>query len=213
MRCKIPAQDLSQKLHATLCLYEGLPYYLSVIGGNRISLLTVPGMDEFKTINPSEDDKLDVSTPPLGYVNWTDGVPYYTYRRPIRRSRQGLDARSLGLRQVPLAREDGGNGRMMTPPSERVLTSRPFREMILNTYPTLDDSIKMLRNASTGVNAIAVNRNVAMVINKLGIINVYYKNDLVGYIAPGDFTVQVPSNDKGAIVSKYLSHGLDWQIN
>lgn len=208
MLCKIPDRDLQQKLNATVCMYDGKPVWVEAVGSSVV-ISDLPGGDNRRTIKAS-DPKFDISTPPLGYCDG-DVVKYYS-RIPIRRSVQGLSSRSLRGERLPIrfnADRDGGT-------NDRTFFTRQFVDMMMGKYRPLEDTLKYLRNKITHhldeTLDAAVSRNIALQINKLGIIHVFYKQDLVGWIAPDDIVVNVKSDEKGWIVSRYLSHGLTWEI-
>lgn len=208
MLCKIPNRDLQQKLNATVCMYAGKPVWVEVVGATVI-IADLPGGDNRREIKAS-DPLFDVSTPPLGYCD-ASPVKYLT-RIPARRSVQGLSHRSLRSERLPI----GFNQQRVEGTGDRIFFTRGFVDMVINKYRPLEDTLKYLRgkinNHPEEMLDAAVSRNIALQINKLGIIHVFYKQDLVGWIAPDDIVVNVKSDEKGWIVSRYLAHGLTWEI-
>jgi hypothetical protein len=209
MLCRIPDRDLQQKLNGTVCMYDRKPVWVEVQGATII-ISDLPGGDNRRSIKAT-DPLFDISTPPLGYCDG-DRVLYLT-RIPLRRSVQALSPRALKAERLPIGFNQQRDERAA---GERIFYTRGFVDMTMNKYRSLDDTLKYLRgkiiNHPEEMLDAAVSRNIALQINKLGIIHVFYKQDLVGWIAPNDITVNVKSDDKGWIVSRYLSHGLTWEI-
>jgi hypothetical protein len=90
--------------------------------------------------------------------------------------------------------------------------------MIKGKYPDLDKTLKELRDAWKKdykvVKEKAVTRNIALSINEVGIISVYYKNSYIGYILPNDeTTVIVPNREDAWLISRYLGHELSWKVD
>lgn len=208
MKCRIPVNDLAQKLDSTICRYKGHPYLIRV-DGTSLHLYSLTNTKNRLFVISYTDDDFDIAGLPLGYMQSGDYVPYLS-RSPLRRTKQGLDARALKIRN---------NNRNNNPGTtvNSLLYSQGFVDMILNQYPSLNDCITTIRGKwmeDPSSNAsIAVSRNVCLSIDKVGIVKVYYKTDYVGWIEPDKFIVHVPSNDMGWVVSKFLSHELSWEID
>lgn len=211
MRCRIPEVDLGQKLHDTICRWKDQPVWVKIRDG-QIHLYKLPGGGEFLTEIKREDPLFDISNVPLGYVNSaTKGERvYYTTRIPIRRTKQGLSNQNLKVSSLPKL----VSGKLVG--GLNVMMSNGFVDMVNNKYPPLEDAMKLLRTnlAEHGLEGqIAIRRDIAMSIDKAGIIFVYYKNDYIGWIQPDKFIVHVISNGVSWVVSKYLSHILGWEVD
>lgn len=209
MRCNIPARDLHQKLDNTLCRYKGRPVYVRVDSGRAgVHIYNVHDtntpIDKIKATDPD----FDVASIPLGYVQYRDRV-YHLARIPVRRVKQGLDIRSIRVRNL-----DGSGGDILV---NHLIFSKEFEEMVANRGNRLSDVLGYLRAQSKKDNSRVyervLSRDIALGINKMGIINVYFKGVHVGWMQPDKDIVHVPSDEMGWIVSKYLSHELSWKID
>lgn len=216
--CIIPA-DQNARFNGTIICYKKIPYYVSM-DGNTMRLYKLETINSNYTgmkaaainVNPYDDD-VDISSIPLGYVN----LPairsvVYLMRRPVRRFRQGISEETVTFGWLP--------DHVTSKQPERVyyrtrdiLYTAEFENAVLEQYPTLDEAFETLKGwaKEDDRGEVALSRDVALSINKVGIINVYYKNELVGWIASGKKVVNVPSNEMGWIISLYLS-GFRWEI-
>lgn len=214
MICNIPDADLQQKLHDSLCRYNGYCVYISVrektICISHLSKNDIEGLKNPTRIISKHDQLFDVSSPSLGYCNLVNNRVVYITRNPIRRVKQGLSLKAISVNTI------GRKGQIPVSAQNLWLT-QPFFNMIENKYPDLEDSIKKLRGLNSKDNEfgheVAVTRDIALHINKLGMINVFHKTEHVGWIEPNKFVVNVANDSKGWIISRYLSHGLSWVIN
>lgn len=211
MRCNIPARDLAQKLDGTICRYKGDPVLVRVDDAvlNLYPVTDTRGK-RIARINPSDPD-FDIAGVPLGYIQSADNINvWYLSRIPVRRTKQGLEPRSVRVRNI-----SGTNVDHKTP-AQIVIYTEGFKQMVLNQYIPLGDAMKLLRDRwasdSTPAWQVAISRNIALGIDKQGIIKVFYKTEYVGWIAPDQFTVNVKADAFSWVVSKYLSHELDWKV-
>lgn len=206
MRCKIPSADLSLKLHDSICRYKGEPVYIRVDRAGLYLYKLTNTSTQFAIIKPNDPD-FDISSVPLGYVQAKNEVVYLT-RIPVRKTKQGLDIRSIRVRKLV------DNAAYSKSSNTAYVFQQGFIDMVTGKAPELKDSLKELRGKyakDEKCNAqVVVSRNIAMWINEMGIINIHYKGDFVGWVQPNGDVVHVPSTGKGWVVSKYLSHELSW---
>jgi hypothetical protein len=213
MKCRIPDADLGQKINDTVCRYKGQPVYVRTGDkGKSITLFKLDETDKLVATITKDDVNFDIASIALGYVNGERTLrALYVSRLPLRRTKQGIDPRALKISAIP------GSGAGAAPNSTSIIFSKSFIEMVNNTYPSVEEALPALRAAlakdgTTG--SIAVSKDIAISIDKMGIVRVHYKNEYVGWIQPNKFLVHVPS-DSGLswVISKYLSHVLGWQID
>lgn len=193
MKCKYRPQDYAQRLDHTWCRYKGIPVYVRV-QGDRIS--GSYDCQDYFVIQDLED--FDISSLELGYVNHRNKVSYVT-RVPSQRYKQGVCSSNVSFEGIA----EGRSAR------EAVVevTSTAFKNMLNGVYPPLE---KVLKNLSEG--EVAISRDIAISTDILGVKSVFYKQKLVGWIAPGTKVVNIPSGDLAHIVSYFLE-GLNWEIN
>lgn len=209
MRCKFGSKDVQLKLNETICRYKGEPVWVRADGLTLFLAHVYNRGNPFTTIK-SNDPEFDIAGPPLGYLQYGDKVFYLT-RSAIRRTRQGLDHRAILIRELEFKadkpKRDNGS----------LIFSQGFHDMVINKYPNLKDALVSIREKHRKNEKcfaeVAVSRNIALGINELGVINVYYKSDHVGWMQPNKDVVHVTSSDKAWIISKYLSDQLGWIID
>lgn len=212
MRCKIPSRDLAQKLDQSICRYDKVPVYCRIREKGVIHLYHLDNTNEVAYVIKPNDEKFDVSGLPLGFIQGrrNPNKVYYLSRVPWRRTKQGLQYTALVARR--LGDIDPVKGFDIT----TLIFSTNFVNMVLGNYPSLKVGIGQLRNqhktTPEEVHQIAISIDIALSINAMGIIYVYFKNTFVGWMAPDTMTVIVPHSDKALIVSKFLSHELDWKV-
>jgi len=211
MRSTIIEADLAQKINETVCRYNGQPVYVRT--SNRRGKLHIynlhDGGSEIKEIDHT-DPLFDISSIPLGYVQRTNRWSTLDCTRiPIRRVRQGLCATHM--------RANSPTGKQPYATGTTLMFSQGFHDMVLGIYRPLEQSLAGLRKALADTidfsGEAAVNIDTAISINSQGVVNVYYKNELVGWMEPDKNVVHVKSQDKSWIISKYLAHVLGWVID
>ncbi len=223
MKNFIIPQDHNARFHGTIIRYDEKPYYVLVSGPamhlyNPSRVMNCHfhpnGNDaDVKGVDPY-DDKLDISSIPLGYVNRTNiRSAVYLIRRPVRKFQQGISEACVIQAYLPEHIKHANEANVLNRTRD-TLYSTDFEDMVNGKYPTLDVALKAIREWQKvdGRGEVAVDREIALAIDGMGIIRVYFRNSYVGWIAPDKKTVNVPSNDMGWIVSMYLS-GLNWEIN
>lgn len=207
MRCKIPVGDLGQRLDNTVCRYKGLPIHVRAQSGkNQLQLFSLSNgklVDEIR----ADDPNLDISSPPLGYVQVTKGIVYYLSRKPARIYKQGLSNDAVLAHPLNRSVKQGI--------AFNIFQNKSIEQAILGEYPPLYACLKLVKlPTSDGPNTeIAVSREIALKRDAdMQIIRVFFKEKEVGLILDRDpLTVITPKNDMGWIISKYLSQ-LNWKV-
>ena len=217
MRCRIPNNDLPQKLSDTVCRYNGYPVFVTTERSNVLHLFHLPTREPFDPSSiRSNDENLDISSVPLGYINMpgkvgkdTKNVVYYLMRNPLRRVKQGVTANSLKVYAM--------NRNTIDHSTTSIMFSQGFVDMVLGKYTTLENSLamlkKFLKESPDSNHDIAISRDIALSIDKMGIIKVFFKREYVGWIPPNSTVVHVPNDGLAWVVSKFLSHVLGWKVD
>lgn len=205
-------QDQMQRFHGTIVQYNGQPVYVSV-AGSKWHLYKPSSVNKansvllHKALDPYCDG-VDVSSLPLGYVN----IPVkktvrYLQRKPMKKYQQGISADVLRADLLPDSVNEDFFG------AQDILYMQEFEDSVVGKYPSLDKALSLLeKQGQEGPAEIAIDRTIALSIDKLGIIKAYYRNELVGWMAPGKRVLNVPSSEMGWIVSHHLT-GFGWEIN
>lgn len=208
MENKIGIADLVARLDYSYCRYKGDPVFVRV-NGNKLNLYKPSdiGTTPLAKIDPYDKD-FDVESLPLGYISHKGRV-YYLSRAPRRRYVQGVNANTLVVSHVTGSYFVGQQGNTVS--RETALQTEAFENMVLGKYPPLNEVFEKFRK-DDDIAEEALDRNIAVTKNQLGVINVYFKNELVGWIAPNSNVVHVASNEMGWVVSMYLRE-LQWQVD
>lgn len=216
MNCGIITNDLPQKIDQSVVRYNGMPFWVRCQGGDNVSLHPIEDTNSLTQVVSVRDPLFDISSIPLGYVNyrlWKTTV--WVTRFPVRKYKQGLTSQNIRTHYFPNLLYSNSNGGW--PRSADILFTKTFKDSIMDIFPPLENALKGLRGIHktqpTTHYSVAVSRDIALVIDEQAIIQVFYKNAYVGWIAPNDHIVVVNSaNGLGWIVSKYLSEHLGWTV-
>lgn len=203
MHCKYLPQDLNARLNNSICRYEGVPYQVMVEEGARLSLYNLGSGERFKRID-FDDPLFDISTPPLGYVNFRVGT-LYLVRTPVRRYKQGIDIGNTAWFELPetkFERQKRQHRGERYQSRNGNLFSVEVKDMILGNYRPLREVIESLRGGQFVSRAIS--REVAFKIDAVGLMSVFFKNELVGHVFPGRNVISVPTSEKAWIVSAHI---------
>lgn len=202
MKAKFLVQDYQARLHGGVILWGGIPHIIST-DGESLNILDIPGgRPVARNIDPHHND-LDISSFELGYINTPRGA-YYLTRMPQRQYRQSLTQGHV----VEYHLSFGGIEKQRVGRSQWLM-SEHFVNAYRNPFPRFDAALEMLDDE---VSSVALSRDIAITKDELGIVKVWHKLEMVGFIVPGTRTVRVPATDKGWVISMYLSE-LEWEID
>jgi hypothetical protein len=202
MHCKYLDQDFEQRMNGGVAYYDGKPV---IVGASRGLITIVDFPEQINSRNIRKDDeKLDLTSPSLGYVNFKNHA-YYVYRKPERKYKQTLTYGSVGL-------YDPSSNKPVTERAEALFYSKEMAAMFAGIYPKVGDVLKVLGSDLNKVKARAIDRDVCIAKDSYGILRVYYKFDEVGHINVGETIVRVPHTELAWVVSKYLKV-FGWQVD
>lgn len=162
--------------------------------------------DEF----PMGDTSFDIQSPELGYFNnkhsdggFTKVDAFYSFRKPIKNWKQGLTFNNTGIVTI-----DGEAA-----VSSHVIFSQGFKEGLVNKFPSLQESLILLKNSDdkNKYSSVAISQDIALSTRSSGIILVYFRCEEVGFI-DGQGVLNIPDKETIWIVEKYLSK-YPWKIN
>ena len=202
MKNQFRVGDFVQRFDGTVIRFNGVPVYVRVNNPGRTTLSlyklsgVLPGHLPINEVD-GYDERIDVSSCPLGYINY-GGFAYYIERRPQRQYRQGITTRCLEI-SAALARKPGHRA----PSYDNILFSDEFEKMVLDDFPDLKTVLKTLRANEEG--SMAISRKVALEIDNLGIVRVFYRKEQIGWMAPGEDVVNVPNSEIAEFISRELS--------
>lgn len=163
-------QDVTMRLSNTLVVYKGEPVFVVVCDNMRVVCKNLRTGED--SVIDANDEDLDVTSIPLGYINVMSSQgnrfnPRYLMRAPVRSQRQGINAGALMLFVLP-----AGETRRGMPNDKQ--HHMAFNEMFYNSYPTIDTCLQQ--------HAGAFDRHwaVAKVAKRTWVL--YYRTTAVGSI-------------------------------
>ena len=161
------SQELVTRLRRSVIMYGTLPVFVE--GVEEKSLLMTALLTGKALKVESSSDKLNLNSLPLGYVNTREGA-LYIRRRPVRLYKQGICSENLCT-----------SSRSGVP--ERVLRSKAFAKMLINSYPTFSE---VVTGSGGYVNPFEPSSTVKAFHRSLASDgkNLYHKGRLVGKIRP-----------------------------
>lgn len=125
-------EDLRMRLSGCLVRYKGRPVTTS---SHNMTLLISDVLTGENAQIKHDDPDLDISSPPLGYVN-DDRMSYYVARYPLRRQKQGVNSENTYQRAE--GKEELGEEQTLQ------VHWSGIGECVLNDYPTLSDTLAHL---------------------------------------------------------------------
>ena len=177
--------EASNRLLRTIVTYDGEPHKVVDIGGRdgAVTLTIAPwpfAARDYRDVAVTDPLLNGFRPMALGFMNYfRRGIPHasWCFRSPARRMQQGLN--DANFRANTLVTQQ----RITL---EHCQDSDAFREMILGTYPTVDEVNEMLLPNST----IAVDRKYAISMGVEGYKTVYYGNEPMGLLINGTFLLR-----------------------
>lgn len=203
MRQKYVGDDVRARLHQTIIRYNGHPYLAEVSTDGLIHLRNVANGNLEASVD-SDDEKLDISSISIGYVNVSSPdclCAVYLKRQPLRRFKQGIEMGTLS--QTPLWK----NHEIST----QTILSYGFVDAVLGRFPSVDEALT--RITKNGWISVAISRDVAL-RRESSYIKVYIKDKEVGYMeAVGrDRVVIVPMDEVSYCYTHTLGEFKGWEI-
>lgn len=169
-------EDVRLRLHRTICMYKGHPYYVSNERINPPSTEVWLYPVDYRNYNQDELDKIKIKvdhhdpdfetrSPPLGYAFYRNRA-YYVSRIPDRRQRQGLSPESLRV-----------------DPSEidniSLFTSKSIEDCILGRHKSPEEAVIMIE--TNQAKSVPIHRHMAIgKIQNNHVLGLYYRNRLIG---------------------------------
>lgn len=164
--------DVKMRLQGTWLKYRDRIIYC--LGVNEdLSIRCVDYLSSTELVIHSSDKHLDISTLPVGWINFRNQAPLFTARRPTQSQKQGLCARSLYCWRPS---EKGGGQEFTGLDLEMEYGVKDFAECLGGTYPTLRSLLG--KEQTSG----AFSRDWAIFYRKPGLYGLYHKVQPVGVI-------------------------------
>jgi hypothetical protein len=204
-------KDLLDRLDGVIVRYDGLPYYCVYYGPLKLMLYPLVDTTASKGMIVDPDDpKLDISIPECRYVNHeypkkltkigypTGPVVYYVTRDPTKMWKQGFAPGYSKFQNI-----EGKQAQACDPTT--ISRGQGMYDSLTGVYPTLEETFSIFKDVGPGaVRDIAVSRDVAFRKSEVDVVFVYYRTDLVGWMAPGSTKVNVVESDLGWVIERHL---------
>lgn len=163
--------DLKLRLDNTIIRYKGKPFHCRASGGDDKLSLTRLDDKETQAINvPADHPDLDISSPPLGFVNYDRTCVYYS-RLPQRKYKQGLSQDGIQVRSLYGTSERN---------REHPVNSTRLSNTIRGIYTSFHSCFTRATSTSKDY-AQAFSRNFALAkVGATGDIHLYHKFTIIG---------------------------------
>ena len=182
--------DLHLRLDRSICLYEGVPYFVVTEGvtGNDIKLYKLEGQLSRKPIVVDHtSNKFEDRSVPLGYYQ-SGETAHYLQRIASRTQNQGLRQNNItALPDLPRREYDW-------------FTSKNMENCILGKYTTIVDALEKIANGGTSV---AIHRHVAIGLVDRKRIALYYRGKLCALLK--GMTWDWFEGDEMAVIKKIVT--------
>lgn len=185
-------EEIQRRLQDSVVFYDGKPVYIKEVRHPedeeelkakeiaRVYFQELPygrrGQTQRKFLSSR---KFDLTPPKLGYFNYNGSVSHVS-RRPIRGSKQGLDATNCIISDKSLnpSRVLGFN---------ELVTAAGFANMLLGVYPSFEEGLEALRGEATSV---ALSYDVAVSYDDdLEVGFLFYRGKRCGFSLDGTFNI------------------------
>lgn len=206
-------KDLLDRLEGVVLKYDGVPYYTTIMPPNMLNLydLTDRKVTSPKLTVNADDPKLDISIPECRYVNFkydekevARGYPsgkivVYVTRDPNKMWKQGFCLSYSKFHAI-----DGPNKNGLFD-AAYIGRSKGMYDSLMNDFPTVESVLSEFKDVPAGqAYDVAVSKDVAFRRSEVGVVFVYYRTDMVGWMAPGTTKINVVESDLGWVVERHL---------
>ncbi len=194
--------DVHRRLHNTIVRYKGIPVYCvqCTYDGMSLNLRPLRTTTFVYTNIHSSDEDLDVSSPPLGYLN-TETCCVYVQRMATRKQHQGFCA------HVANCHYEGILGASIA----SYFAGPAFADLIENKYPSIEEAIEHLNN-KVNIQSIAFHRKFAFRSTFEG-IDVHHICKKIGQLDSNNFTVLLNPRFHTPVIETQLQKlGLETQV-
>lgn len=203
MFCRYNSEkDLHDRLNGTIVFYDDEPFLVNGVHKKTLYLGDMVSGDTLREV-PSNDERLDISSPELGYMNLEHrefgNVVLYIVRVPYKRYKQGICPQNLEVLNI--------HGDGISYHVGNYFNSHGFKSSLRNEFPSLVEAMSKLEKGKE----VAISKSIAIKRSTAGVILVYYRCKEVGWLAPNTDIVNVPNNEMGWLVDRYLSE-LAWRV-
>lgn len=192
--------DIEARLNRTVCLYDGEPYRVET-DGHQMYLYDLLSKNPPQKID-AHDPLLDISSVEIGYMNFKPETPGVGNKRGftqfVCRSPGKQWKQALCLDRLDIYSHTDGQHTFCTH-----VNPENIYDMVKGIYPSV---VEAVWNLSQGLyDSIAISRDVALINNLTGTINLNILREPVGTLIPGHQKVFVKDQEYIWVIKKSLS--------
>lgn len=205
LRYDTPA-DVKLRLHNSIVRYKGIPVNVQLYNGSSLVLKAHtlrPNEDPiFHDTIHSSDVELDISSPPLGYMN-TPNTSIYVQRIATRKQIQGF---YLGSAHWII---DNLEAHYNNSTIQQYLTSEPIANTILNKYPKGINVLEKLLSNPT-IKSIAFHSKFSLMKDDINLLKLRHMGRSIGFVKPNTNKLIINKEFNNPIFTKILTqHGFE----
>lgn len=195
--------DVIMRLHDTVIRYRGKPVHVKALSEESLFVkIKYLDKNKFETEHVhSSDIDLDISSPPLGYLN-ANRYAFYVSRIPTRKQKQGFctEVSNYFVESI-----NGHNELNVT----KYFYDKPLYDTITNHYPTGPQALEIILSKKD-INSIAFHRKFALLRDELNIIKLKSIGRTIGWQPPNKDYFIIPEQYANPIYETALrSQGLE----
>lgn len=216
MKCRYMSGDLNQRLNHSFVMYDGEPCYVLVHTDDEVKYALKlyrsyevnhygheegPPIKEIFPYDPEDcDDKFDISSIPLGYVNWNNRA-IYLKRHPYRAWKQGICTQSVTAYEVSGEHSQGVQ-------VSKVLSSHDFHASVCGKFPALKEAVRLVLTKG-GFKSMAISKDIAIEKVNSTTLYVYLKGMHLGVLDAENKNLSIVNiPEKPALMR--LVNNIDW---
>jgi hypothetical protein len=198
--------DVSMRLNGCVARYKGEPVILTYIGDDNVLHVNYRPLRKpnakWQSIH-SSDVELDISSPPLGYLNHVETkAAYYVQRVPVRKQFQGFHSDNSNV-------EPECEQRYATQRIYHLIKTPEMADTIDNKYPSGDRIIEMMLS-DPSIRSMAFHRKFAIRRDEIGIFKLRHMTRTIGFFEPRTNKCVLPEPFTNPIFERQLAkHGLE----
>lgn len=191
-------EDVHRRLDGSIVRYKSRPVHLSWRDGMQLIAVDLLTNEQIRV--DANDVDLDISSPPIGYVN-DKKYAWYFSRVPMRMQKQGLIPR-----HCVYLREDGSAEAVFQPMGHWNVHTSAIARCILNEYPELGRAVQNIVDGK--VISMAFTRRFSLESLKDGVLYLNNRGNHIGYYMVEDKSFVLPSEENYNNYANILrSHG------
>lgn len=187
--------QMNRRLNHTIVRYRGKICEVQSWRPDTLDLVVfyLEGTVDNHLIHSSDID-LDISSVPLGFINYKESS-FYIQRIPIRRQTQGVSPEVCYFHPIHKKTKQANGWNL--------LKSKDFVQCANNKYPKFLSIFKGIKDNK--ILSGAFHKRFALVQDDLGIVKIKHLTDTIGWIPPKEEHVILPDSIQNPIFQKFFT--------